>query len=134
MQIAGAEDLQYVANLTKRPEFKDLQLSKSGQAKRTAAISSRLLENSLKAWLRVSDACFSAAWATCGYVTKDTAVDLQAAAKHLDPSGLQTAWGALEQASAAVKHSKVPCWQVKNSDGVWADMPSSIATFGDVKI
>lgn len=123
-----------MANLCQRPEFRNLQLSKSGQAKRTAALSSRLLENTLTAWLRVSDKCFTAAWATCGYVTKDTAVDLQAAAKDLDPSGLQTAWGALEHASVAVKHSKVPCWQVKNSDGEWADMPSSIATLGDVNI
>eukprot|EP00434_Breviolum_minutum_P031218 symbB.v1.2.027609.t1/scaffold2843.1/size69054/7 len=106
LQKAGAEDLQYVANLCQRPEFRNLQLSKSGQAKRTAALSSRLLENTLTAWLRVSDKCFTAAWATCGYVTKDTAVDLQAAAKDLDPSGLQTAWGALEHASVAVKHSK----------------------------
>lgn len=125
LQIAGAEDLKYFSDLALRPWFRDLSLTKSGQAKRTALITGRLLENSLKAWRQVSPQCFSAAWATCGYVSKNDSVDLQKAAMALDPSGLFQAMGAED--FAQVKHAKIPCWQVQKEDGTWANMPSSIA-------
>lgn len=123
--------MKYFADLTQRPEFGELTLSKSGQAKRMASLTVKLLEDTLKAWKRVSPKQFSAAWATCGYIEKDHAVDLQAAAKALDPSGMSQAFGANEFAS--VKLAKVPQWQVLCSDGEWAAMPSSIASFVCIK-
>lgn len=115
LQLVGAEDLKYFADLTQRPEYGQLQLSKSGQAKRMASLTVKLLENTLKAWKRVSPQQFTAAWATCGYIQKDEAVDLQAAARTLDPSGMSQAFGANEHAS--VRLAKVPQWQVLRADG-----------------
>ena len=124
--MVGAEDLKYFADLQQRPAFKELILSKSGQPKRQVEISRRLLDNTLRAWRNVSDACFTAAWYVCGYTTKEQSVDLQAESRRLDPSGMVSAWGAMEHAT--IKHAKVPQWQVLLRDGEWAAIPSSIAS------
>ena len=127
LQLAGAEDLNYFSNLAERPAFKDLLIGKSGQAKRTSLITIRLLENTLTAWNNVSPVCFAAAWASCGYISKEESVDMQAVSMALDPSGLHQAWDAHDL--APVRHVKVPCWQIQRADETWATMPSSIAPF-----
>lgn len=130
LQIAGAEDLRYFADLTKRPSFKDLTLSRSGQPKRAVLLTAQLLECTLKAWQQVSAKCFAAAWHVCGYISKDEAVDLQAAARTLDPSGMAEAWGACDLAQPFVKHVKKVQWQVERPDGSFAVMPTPIANPG----
>ncbi len=133
LQLAGAEDLKYFSDLTKRPSFKELKLSKSGQAKRTVEINSKLLECTLRAWQAVSPQCFTAAWSTCGYVSKDESINLQDAALTLDPSGLQNLWGAQDEATVSITRAKVPTWQILRNDE-WANVPSTIASLGYIYI
>ena len=117
----GCRETAFFQNLQDRPKFADLQLSKAGQIKREAQITVQLLQLTLDAWNEVSAESFSAAWATCGYIAKDQAVDLQMQSKALDPT---QAWHALDLADALI--SRVPQWQVLRNEE-WAVMPSSIA-------